>query len=321
MYHLATLFPFVRRIRLPVSRDQIMLLLTAINLLFMSVDIFLAHNTNNLVTPREWIPIIFGAVGGVALLLAGLIALRNRPLATVMANIVFVGSIIVGVLGIIFHLGRTVLLSVPVGQVAPTSALVWAPPILGPFFFMLVGMLGISAAWIEDPADSGRLLLLGNRRIRLPYAKTRAYFFLVALGLLATVIMSTLDHARTEFHNPWTWLPLIAGLFSVGVALMMGLIERPGRGDIAVYFTTMALLAVVGMVGTLLHVNTNLIPRGAIVVERFLRGSPLLAPLLYANFALIGLVVLLDPRENVKSMRVKGRVPAAEAAAPSGGDD
>lgn len=29
MYHLATLFPFVRRIRLPVSRDQIMLLLTA----------------------------------------------------------------------------------------------------------------------------------------------------------------------------------------------------------------------------------------------------------------------------------------------------
>lgn len=319
MYHLATLFPFMRRIRLPVTRDQIMLLLTAVNLLFLSLDIFLAHNTNNLVTPNEWIPIIFGLVGGVALLLAGVIALRNRPLATVMANIVFVGSIIVGGLGMIFHLGRTVLLSVPAGQVAPAGALVWAPPVLGPFFFMLVGVLGISAAWIENPTDSGQLLLLGNRRIRLPYAKTRAYFFIVALGILATVISSTLDHARGEFHNPWTWLPLIAGLFAVGVALMMGLIERPGRGDIAVYFATMALLTAVGLVGALLHVNTNLIPRGAIVVERFLRGSPLLAPLLYANFALLGLVVLLDPHEDVTPM--VGRVPAEAAAPPASGDE
>jgi hypothetical protein len=316
MYHLATLFPFVRRIRLPVSRDQIMLLLTAVNLLFMGLDILLAHNTNNLVTPNEWIPIIFGFVGGVALLLAGVIALRNRPLATVMANIVFVGSIIVGGLGMFFHLGRTVLFSVPAGQVAPADALIWAPPVLGPFFFMLVGVLGISAAWIEDPVDSGQLVLLGNRRIRLPYAKTRAYFFIVAVGILATVIMSTLDHARGEFRNPWTWLPLIAGLFAVGVALMMGVIERPGRGDIAVYFATMALLTVVGLVGALLHVNTNLIPRGAIVVERFLRGSPLLAPLLYANFALLGLVVLLDPREDVAPMI--GRAPAEAAAS---GDD
>ncbi|MCC7209490.1 MAG: hypothetical protein IT323_19430, partial [Anaerolineae bacterium] len=46
--------------------------------------------------------------------------------------------------------------------------------------------------------------------------------------------------------------------------------------------------------------------------------------LLYANFALIGLVVLLDPRENVAPMKAKsgtqGRAPV-EAASPSGGDD
>jgi len=33
------------------------------------------------------------------------------------------------------------------------------------------------------------------------------------------------------------------------------------------------------------------------VVERFLRGSPLLAPLLFANVGLMGLLALLDPNE------------------------
>jgi hypothetical protein len=55
------------------------------------------------------------------------------------------------------------------------------------------------------------------------------------------------------------------------------------------------------------------------VVERFLRGSPLLAPLLYANFALIGLVVLLDPREDVTPMLQQ--LPAERAPSPAGGDD
>lgn len=40
------------------------------------------------------------------LLLAGLIVLRNHPLAAIMANIVFVGSIIVGLMGAYSHLIR-----------------------------------------------------------------------------------------------------------------------------------------------------------------------------------------------------------------------
>ena len=59
----------------------------------------------------------------------------------------------------------------------------------------------------------------------------------------------------------------------------------------------LVLLILVGVLGFLLHINTSLIPRGTIVVERFVRGSPLLAPLLFANVGLLGLLVLLDPRE------------------------
>ena len=38
---------------------------------------------------------------------------------------------------------------------------------------------------------------------------------------------------------------------------------------------------------------------GAVVVERFLRGAPVLASLLFANVGLLGLLVLLDPAEPV----------------------
>ncbi len=298
MYHLATLFPTVRRLRLPLTRDQLMLLMAAVNEIFLSIDVYLAHSISGTIKPYEWIPIIFGAVAGVLLLLAGLIALRFRPLATVIANLVFLCSIIVGLLGFYFHLQRADLLT---GAVAPVNALVWAPPFLGPLFFALVGIMGISAAWIEDPPDSGQLVLLGQRRLRLPYGKTSAYCFIVSVGILSTVISSSLDHARVQFINPWVWLPTVAGIFGTIIALVFGLIRKPTRADITVYVAAMALLMIVGLLGGVLHIGANLLPGGTIVIERFIRGSPLLAPFVYANWGLIGLLALLSPVETVST--------------------
>lgn len=293
MSYLASVFPPAERLnRLPLSRDQLMLLMAAINEIFLSVDIYLAHNINGTLTRNEWIPIVFGVSSGIVLLLAGLIAFRNRSLASLLATLVLLGSIIVGGLGIYFHLSRTLLLE---GMESPVvDALVWAPPFLGPLFFALVGVLGISAAWVEDPPDSGRLLLPAGRKVQMPYSKTRAYFLIVSLFVLAATISSVLDHARFNLENVWVWLPTIVGICGVTVALALGVIARPSRGDITVYAVVMMLLILVGVLGFALHVNTSLIPRGTIVVERFVRGSPLLAPLLFANVGLLGLLVLLD---------------------------
>ena len=298
MSYLSYVFPPADRLdRLPLSRDQLMLLMAAINEIFLSVDIYLAHNINGTLTRNEWIPIISGVVAGVLLLLAGLIAFRYRSAASTLATLVFVGSIIVGGLGIYFHLSRTLLLESVAQEQPVVEALVWAPPFLGPLFFALVGVLGISAAWIENPPGSGRLLLPGNRAIQMPYSKTRAYFLIVSLFILGTMISSVLDHARSNLENTWVWLPTLAGILGVAVAVALGFISRPSRGDVTIYAAAMILLILVGTIGFVLHVNTSLIPRGTIVVERFVRGSPLLAPLLFANIGLLGLIVLLDPRE------------------------
>ncbi|MBN1963825.1 MAG: hypothetical protein JW910_04205 [Anaerolineae bacterium] len=296
MYHLATVAPPVQRIRLPVSRDQLMLLMAAINEIFLGIDIYLAHSISGTIRPNEWIPIIFGPIAGALLLVAGVIAIKQRPLATLITTLVLLVSIGVGLLGAYLHLIRAALPTGPEGERLTVRLLVWGPPFLGPLTFSLVGLLGISAAWVEDPPDSGRLTLFGGRRIQLPLSKTRAYFLMVGLGTLATVISSVLDHARTDFENPWLWVPTTIGVFGTVVAVMLGMLSRPTRSDLITYIVAMLLLIVTGMLGAILHIDDNLISGGQIVTERFIRGAPFLAPLLFSNMGALGLIALLDPR-------------------------
>jgi hypothetical protein len=300
MYDLAIVVPPVRRIRFPLSRDQIMLLMAAINEIFLGVDIYLAHSISGTITRYEWIPIIFGPIAGALLLIAGLIALKQRPLATVLATGVLLASTAVGLLGMYFHLHRAALPDAPAGERLTVTLLAWGPPFLGPLMFALVGLWGISAAWVEDPPDSGRLrLFLRDWHLQMPLSKTRAYYLMIGLGILVTTISSVLDHARTGFVNHYLWIPTVVGVFATLIAVGLGAIERPTRADLTIYLIAMLLLILTGLIGAVLHVEDNLTSRGAFVLERFIRGAPFLAPLLFANMGALGLIVMLDPRSEV----------------------
>ena len=295
---MASLARLPARLRLPLSRDQCFLLLAAFNQLFIALDIYLAHSLNGTIKASEWIPVVYGGLAGLALLLAGLIALRDRRLAVWLANIVFVIGIAVGLLGAYFHLRRTTLLDDGFFSLEAVSVLVWAPPVMGPLFFILISALGICAAWLEMPADSGRLRVMGGRWLPLPYSKTRAYMWITAMFIIATLISSVLDHARLDFDNAWVWLPVAAALFGMTTCLFLGCVSKPSAGDIVTHASAMLLLILVGMVGFVLHGGSSLTASGAIVAERFLRGSPLLAPLLFCNVGLMGWLALLDPRRD-----------------------
>jgi hypothetical protein len=297
MYQLAIIFPKLRNIRIPITRDQTMLGMVAFTLIMLGLETYLAHMISGTIVPYEWIPILFGPIAGILLVIAGLLAVRNRPLATVIASFVFVLSIVVGLLGAYFHTVRAILPYAAPGEQFSVPLLVWAPPILGPLTFSLVGLIGLSAAWIEDPPDSGTLILLGNHKLHLPYSETRAYFFMAGLASLATVISSVLDHARTDFTNPWLWVPTAIGVFATIVAVVLGAMERPSRADLITYFIAMLLMILVGVVGLVLHINQNLTSQGVIVGERFIRGAPFLAPLLFTTIGAIGLIALMDPVE------------------------
>jgi hypothetical protein len=297
MYHLATTYPVFKRLRLPLTRDQVMLLIAAVNEIFLGLDVYLAHLVSGTIVPREWIPIIFGPTAGVLLLTAGLIALKNRGLAIGIANFVLVSSIVVGLLGAYFHLVRAILPFAPAGSRVSIDLLVWAPPFLAPLAFAGVAILGISAAWEEAPGDSGRLRI-GSRFIQLPYSKTRAYLFMLTLGILVTLISSVFDHARSHFENPWLWVPTAVGVFATVISLALAQRdEAPSIFDLRVFFWTMIAMIITGVLGLYFHINANLVSEGTIIGERFLRGAPFMAPLLFCNMGLVGLAILLDPAE------------------------
>ncbi|NIA24602.1 MAG: hypothetical protein GWP04_03440 [Gammaproteobacteria bacterium] len=296
MYLLAELFPNLRERRLPLSRDQIVLLLAAVNEIFLGVDIYMAHNVSGSIVAGEWIPIIFGPAAGVVLILAGALAIKRRGVATVLANATFVASAVVGVMGVYYHLERAALPVGPLAERLSTRLLVWGPPFVGPVMFIIVALWGISAVWIEDPPDSGRLRMLRGAYLRLPLAKTRAYLLIVALAAAGTTVAAVFDHARTGFENPYLWIPTLLGVFGAMAALVLAAIPRPRRSDIAGYVIAMLLLIATGVLGTVFHIDDNLTSRGVIVAERFITGAPFMAPLLFANTGTFGLVALLDPR-------------------------
>ena len=300
MYFLAEAIPTVRRLRIPFSRDQFFMLLVAFNELMLAVEIYLAHSISGTIVAKEWIPIIFGPIAAIILGVSGLISLRNRRLATMLAIPTLIASIVIGLLGAYFHVYRAFQPFANVGEQVTISLTIWAPPLLAPLTFALVGLIGLSALWTESPVDSGTLVLLGGYRLQLPYSKTKGYFFLVSMAMLATLISSVLDHARTNFSNPWLWIPTAAGVIGTVIPLFIGLIQKPTRSDIWIYIGTMVAIVLVGTLGSVLHVLSNLAADNTIVGERFIRGAPMLAPLLFADIATLGLVVLLDPDETSK---------------------
>jgi hypothetical protein len=79
----------------------------------------------------------------------------------------------------------------------------------------------------------------------------------------------------------------------------MAVLERPHRYDVAIFVFTIALLVITGLIGTVLHIDDSLTSRGQFVAERFIRGAPIMAPMLFANIGAFGLLILLDPRSEV----------------------
>lgn len=284
--------------RIPIVRGQIMMLMVAINLAFLGLDIFLAHGMNGTIRPYEMIPIVFGPAAGFVLLIAGAISLRRRREAILLAFLVLALSIVVGLLGAYFHVARAIPPYSPARMDFILALFVFAPPVIGPLTFSLVGVLGVIAAVVEDPPNSGRMVIPGLVSWRVPFSKTQQYLIWVGLGILATLLSSVLDHGRSNFVNPNVWIPTVTGVFAVVATVTLGILEKPSRGDYITFFVSMAVLIVVALLGFVFHVQTDLARMNAIVPERFMRGAPFLAPLLFADMAALGLVTLL-PEERV----------------------
>jgi hypothetical protein len=81
------------------------------------------------------------------------------------------------------------------------------------------------------------------------------------------------------------------------------MMPKPTRADLITYVATMLMLILVGAVGAALHIQADLTGRSLFVPERFIRGAPFLAPLLFSNMGVLGLLTLLGAGESLLPAR------------------
>lgn len=300
-----TRIPGIGELRLPVTRNDLLLLMVVFMQIGLGVETYLAHLISGSIKPGEMVPIVFGPAAGLLLLVALALRLRRRSivLPSLMIIAVAVASVIVGIVGTAFHWDR-VLPPQSVAGGLRWDWLVFAPPVVGPLSFAGVGLLAIVAVLEDTKPESGKLTLPGVITFNTPLPQTRQFLWLVAFGLYAATLSSFLDHGRTSFENVFVWTPVILGLFGSITTTVMAVYERHTKSDYLTYFWVMILMILLGVLGLGLHINADL-PEGAsnIVLERFVRGAPVMAPMLFALIGAFGLITMIGAETDEQSAK------------------
>ncbi|MDF1515650.1 MAG: hypothetical protein P1S60_17720 [Anaerolineae bacterium] len=292
--HLSTVLPFTKKLRLPFTRDVLMVFFIALNELILGFETYLAHVLNGTIRFYEWIPILCGPFFALLLIISFLVNTKKPALGISIASVALWGSIVVGLLGTYFHVVRAIRPFAALGNRIDLRLLVWGAPVFAPPTFILIGLLGLMAlSRTRNGINHGAYANVVWKN--LPFSKDTLYFIFTSFGVLIATISSIFDHLRGGFHNPWLWFPTLAGVYAYVVAIALAIIKQPKLGDLTAYTGAMVLLLIVGPVGLLLHILFNLGPGGVIVWERFLKGAPVLAPMVFSNMGLLGLLVLFDP--------------------------
>jgi hypothetical protein len=200
-------------------------------------------------------------------------------------------SVCVGVIGSAFHWDR----AIAPGNELRWEWLIYAPPVAGPLTFAGIGLMAIIAALEDTRPESGKLSLPGVFTFQTPLTQTQQLLWLVALGLFGATVSAFLDHGRTDFENIFVWIPEVLGLFATVMTILMAVYHQRSSLDYFFFFWTMMLMIGVGVMGMGLHLNYDLpeSSQGGISWERLIRGAPVMAPLLFANMGLLGIITMV----------------------------
>ena len=105
------------------------------------------------------------------------------------------------------------------------------------------------------------------------------------------------DHAQNGFYFRLEWVPVAASALAVGF-LAVPLIMRVSRVFLELCAALLLLEAAVGLWGFFLHTGANLHGPSIHAFDNFVYGAPPMAPLLFPNLMLLGMIALWQLRNN-----------------------
>jgi hypothetical protein len=249
-------------------------LFVAANFAGLIGDIYLAHSTNDFRQSSEYIPLYFSAAAAVTLAIGLAFRLRrvDAPLWRWIGYVVGWTAIAVGIAGVVLHLDSRFFYERTI------KSLTYAAPFAAPLAYTGLG-----------------LLLLLDRMVRAHTIEWAQWILLLALGGFAgNFIFSLTDHAMNGFYVAEEWIPVVSAAFAVGF-LVVPLVAPVTRGYLALCAGVLFVQILVGVAGFALHARADLAYPGTLL-QRVTAGAPPMAPLLFPNLALLGLigVVALD---------------------------
>jgi hypothetical protein len=239
------------------------------NLGFLALDILLAHSTNGFRQWAEYIPLYFSACAPVILLIGLVFAERRRIVWKILGNIVGSISILIGLVGVLYHLNSSFF------EERTLKSLTYSAPFAAPLAYTGLGFL-----------------LVLNRMVDANSMEWPKWVLFMAVGGYAgNFVFSLMDHAGNGFFNPVEWVPVIASALAIGF-LVMPLLVKVSRGFLALCVVLLLLEAAIGVWGFVLHASANLRGPSVRAFDNFVYGAPPFAPLLFPNLVALGLLAL-----------------------------
>jgi len=244
-------------------------LFVLLNFAGLVLDIFLAHSTNRFRVRSEYVPLFF-SIGASVTLAIGLALRSTRPaLWRGVGHVVGWLAIAVGLAGVILHLDSQFFYARTI------RSLTYAAPFAAPLAYSGLG-----------------LLLLANRLVAPHTVEWALWVLLLAVGgFVGNFIFSLTDHAQNAFFNPLEWLPVVSSAIAVGFLLVPFLVQV-NAAFLRLCAVILMAQAFVGIVGFVLHAAADFRQTGPTLFERILSGAPPMAPLLFPNLVVLGLIAL-----------------------------
>jgi len=246
-------------------------LFVLVNLAFLSADIYLAHSANSFREKEEWIPFYFSLLGPV-LLGVGLYyrQVANRPRAWSLLGYLVGGlAVAIGLAGVVYHLDSRFFYEKTI------LSLTYAAPFVAPLSY----------------AGLGFLLLL-DRMVPVDSSDWALWLLLLTLGgFFGNFILSLTDHAENGFFHWTEWIPVTSSALAVSF-LALPFFRRVGISYLVACSGVLLLQTGVGLLGFVLHGLADLHGPSRSLFENVISGAPPMAPLLFPNLVLIGLIGL-----------------------------
>jgi hypothetical protein len=250
-----------------------------VNIGFLTFDIYLAHSVNQFRNRAEYIPLLFSATAPLFLIVALSQRKGRRFVWLILGHFVGWAAIVVGLTGVILHLES------------------------GFFYERTLRSLTYSAPFAAPLAYAGLgFLLVMNRMVDSESVEWAQWILLFTMGgFIGNFVFSLADHAENGFFFRAEWVPVAASAAAIGF-LFVPLLMRVSRTFIDVSAAVLVVEAGIGLWGFSLHTMGNLQGPSIHAFDNFIYGAPPMAPLLFPNLMVLGIIGLWQLRSNTDRM-------------------